>query len=168
MSTPGCSERWALLVLALAGTVVACRRAPETVEAYTVRNAVIRYNQALVEAFAASRAELMKGVATDAEITKVASIISGLASQDQYMQARQTSFTVEGSELSATQSATLDATEDWVYEHRPFDGGSAPAKRLRYRLRYHLTQAGGSWLVDRVEDLQNREPPGPGAAGDAR
>lgn len=159
MCTPRCcSVGLALLAVLL----TACPRAREDAEAYAARNAVIRYNQALVEAFGASRADLLTAVATEEEISRVAAVISGLARQDQYMVARQTSFEVRSTDLEPVPDAGLaaarvSATETWSYEHRPLARREVPVppRTVTYRLTYLLRRQGSGWLVGQVLDQEH-------------
>lgn len=158
MFTPSSSRRAAaaLLVLALAG----CPRRREDPESYAARNAVIRYNQGLVEAFRASRGDLLGGVASSDEISRVVAVISGLATRGQYMVATQVTFDVVEIKVDPTtdgglSTARVEARESWRYEHRSLAAHDAPAppKALDYHLRYKLKREGAGWLVDEVEDL---------------
>ncbi len=152
----------ALSVLALA----ACQRAREDPEAYAARNAVIRFNQRLVEAYRASRAELMSDVADADEVSRAAATISGLLSQGLYMEARQTSFQVERTSIARGEqrpvSAEMEVLETWEYEHRALGARDVPSpkKKVTYKLAYQLrkTDAGG-WIVAEVIDREHPRPP---------
>ncbi len=159
MSTRSSSSRAALALLALG--LAACPRGREDAEAYAARNAVVRYNQALVEAYRASRADLLTQAASPAEISRVAAIISGLASRGEFMEARQTSFQVTRTEVTAGDtgpvSARVDATETWTYEHRALSRRDAPVapKTVDYHLTYLLEPSESGWRVGKVLDQEH-------------
>jgi hypothetical protein len=156
MSTPRCCSG---VVVAAVLALCACPRPKEDAEAYAARNAVIRYNQALVEAFRASRADLLSSVATEDEISRVAAIIAGLARNEQFMVARQTSFEVTRTTLEppaegGAATAQVSATEAWSYQHRALSSRDAPTppKTASYRLTYLLRRGEAGWLVGRILD----------------
>ncbi len=149
----------------MAFLALACQRGREDPEEFAARTAVTRYNRTLVEAYRASRADLLTGVASDAEVSRAAAIISGLLKDGRYMEARQTSFDVERTAVARADDGALfgrvDATEAWEYEHRPLDaraGSGAPRKQTTYKLAYLLekTKAGG-WIVAEVIDREHAQ-----------
>lgn len=156
MCTRSCSSLAALAVALVA--VTGCPRQQENAEAYAARNAVVRYNQALVEAFRASRAELLTEVATGDEISRVVSIIAGLATRGQFMVSRQTNFevirTTVATDDGGAPTATVEAKETWTYEHRSLEAKNTPVppKTVSYRLTYLLEPHGGGWLVGKVKE----------------
>lgn len=144
-----------LLALALA----ACPRPKEDAEVYAAKNAVVRYNQGLVEAYRASRADLLAQVATESEVSRVAAVIAGLASRGQYMEARQTAYEVKRTELlrapdGGVGGARVRAEETWTYEHRALAARDAPSevKTASYRLSYLLERREQGWVVGQVLD----------------
>ncbi len=164
MSTRSSFEKSILAGFIAALMLVACQRRREGVEEYAARNAVVRYNQRLVEAFRASRADLMSDVAEPGEVSRSAAIISGLLSKGLCMEARQTSFEVERTSLprgnDASSFAELYAVESWEYEHRLYDPScSRPGetkKQASYKLAYRLRKTGtGAWIVADVIDREN-------------
>lgn len=165
MCTPSCSRAAAALALL---ALAACPRPREDAEVYAAKNAVVRYNQALVESYRAGRAELLVGVASEGEVSRVAALISGLATRGQYMEARQTAYAVTRAEVrpggdGGRGGAVVDAEERWVYEHRSLGARDAPVpqKTLGYRLSYLLERRGDGWVVAQVLD-QDHPPAGSG------
>ncbi len=143
------------------------RRDPLPVEEHRLRAAVREYNQALVRAYASQRAELLDEVAGPEEVSRVSMLIFGLARQKKILESRQEEFVVEHHEfLSAAPAAsrplpqaTLIATEVWAFKqvqgHKK--DTQAPAKRVRYRVRYSLTEDSDRWKVTEVELLSSEE-----------
>jgi len=128
---------------------------------YAAKNAVVRYNQGLVEAFRASRADLLTQVATENEVSRVSALIAGLATRGQYMEARQTAFEVKHTEVlrapdGGVAGAKVDADETWAYEHRALAARDAPSevKTASYRLSYLLERKEQGWLVGQVLDRE--------------
>ena len=162
MCTPSSSR---VVVLAVAALALGCPRQKEDAASYAARNAVIRYNQALVEAFRASRADLLTDASTEDEMSRVAAVIAGLTTRSQFMLARQTSFEVARivvyAEDGGVPRARVEAKESWSYEHRSLTARETPVtpKTITYELTYELvSRPGGGWLVTEVRE---RAPPGP-------
>ena len=152
MCTRSSSDRRAALALALALLLSACAPRRESPEAYAARNAVIRYDQALVEAFRASKSSRLTGVATDDEVARNAAVIAALLRDGKFMEARQIAFEVEKIRLLPDGRAEVDAAETWSYEHRPLADPARPVapRTVRYALTYRLKRAGEGWAVDQV------------------
>ncbi len=133
---------------------------------------MIQFNQRLVEAHRASRADVMSDVADADEVSRAAATISGLLSQGFYMEARQISFQVERTSIARAKerpvSAEMEVLETWEYEHRPLGARDVPVskKKVTYKLAYQLrkTDAGG-WIVAEVIDREHPRPPGPATSG---
>ena len=134
---------------AVAAAALAACSAHEDPAAQGVRAAVIRYDAALVDAFRSSRADGLRAVATESQVSRDAAVIAGLARQDRFMVARQDRFRVEKVVVSAPARAEVDAEEAWTYEHRALGAPDAPveAKTLAYRMKYRLEGGPSGWRV---------------------
>lgn len=133
-----------------------CRPASEPVDSYLGRVAVTRYNQALVQAYRAQRADLLQDVATAAEISRVGAFIAGLSRDGRFMVATQISFHVDVTATPNERRMTVDTVEEWSYEHRELATPASPAatKTVTYRLRYELQRNGARWKTDRIRMLE--------------
>lgn len=156
---------------AVTALALACQRQPESPEAHEVKTAVARYNQVLVQAYRASKAELMQEVAGENEVARVAAVIAGLAAQSKFMEARPPRLEyrrvrveaaggppVAGDEL-AGKTAEVGTEEDWTYEHRSLaerDRATEP-KKAKYRMTYRLERSPHGWYV--MEAFDEDHPP---------
>jgi hypothetical protein len=123
---------------------------------------VLRYNQALVEAFSSRDQERLVKVATEAERNRVGAIIAGLQSQGRLMLARRTSertLAVKRLEADLFEVTTL---ERWEYEHRQLSAPQTPVqpKTLTYVMAYQVRRMDGAWVVQHAQAREEQ----PGAA----
>lgn len=148
--------------LLLAAALAACQRDHTPPEVHAARTAVVRYNQALVQAYRAGRAEALAGVASPAEVRRVAGIVEGLSGLGKYMEAQQTDFRVLGTTINDRPDGVtiVDALETWSYEHRDLAARERPVtpKTATYRLAYNLVRAGDGFQVHQV--IEHELPPG--------
>lgn len=164
MSTRSSSERRLALLLAAALAASACGPRIDDPEVHAVRTTVLRYNQRLVEAYRARRADLLDGIASETEIARTSRLIAGLLARAQYMEARQHELKFGNVRVSGPH-ADADTEERWAYEHRALarPDERAPAREATYRLKYRLKRReGGGWLVDEVLELGSGPSAGAG------
>lgn len=159
MSTRSCCKASvAVLVLASALLGAGCQRHAETPEEHAARTAVVRYNQALVEAFRTRAEEKLVGVASEAERSRVGAIIAGLLSQGKVMMARQSSQKVEKVRRLKDDLISVETLETWQYEHRAFRDPNAPAegKTITYRMEYQVRRVSEGWIVQHAETVEEQ------------
>jgi hypothetical protein len=139
---------------ALAAIIVGCSERRESPEAFEVKAAVRRYNEALPQAYARQSAGLLAGAATGDEMQRLDDIVNFLAQGKRVMDARQESFEAGQVAFPAEGRAEVEAEEVWWYRHWvPSTGEVKQApRRVRYKNLYRLVRVEGRWLVDRLEE----------------
>ncbi len=129
-----------------------------SVEQHRVRAAVREYNLALPRAYRERDPRgALAAVATEAEISRVWTLVLGLSQQGLVLDSRQEEMADAAISLQGADRARLVSRETWWYQHLRLAGGEvaqAP-RRLRYEIAYHLLQQQGQWRVDRLEVVKS-------------
>ena len=150
-STP----RSLVLLLVAVPLATSCQRPRESPDAYAASVAVQRYNQRLLEAFRASRADLLADVAGPGEVSRVSAIVAGLTAEGRHMEARQIEFTpvsvhADGPGDGGARTVTVRSRERWSYEHRGSGGETLKQGEASYRMIYTVVQEQDRWVVERA------------------
>lgn len=138
-----------LVLLALVSFLFPGCGARETEDEFLVKNAVRKYNTALVESYRTGDPTLLDGLATEREMRRVDILIGTLQGQNRRLRA-----TLDRIDFGAVQGggdrlAKVSTHEAWSYEHMDLTRQTrvGNARRIEYDLLYTLERQGARWMV---------------------
>ncbi len=123
--------------------------ARETEQEFLVKNAVRKYNTALVESYRSGDASLLDGLATGREIRRVDILIDTLKAQNRRLRASLERIDFGALQVEGDRLAKASTRETWSYEHVDVAKQTpvGKARRIEYALLYSLERQGNRWLV---------------------
>lgn len=139
--------------LALFLLLSGCLQKPQDPETMEIRNAVRKYNRALIDAYGTFDMKLLEPSATEKEIRKVDVLTLTLREENKRLEARleKLRFTSAGKITEAAARVTTE--EKWRYRHVGLRDGKplGAEKEESSTLRYFLIKTPAGWKVDSVE-----------------
>lgn len=138
--------------------IVAVGCARESAEDFLLKNAVRKYNRALVETYRMAEPGLLADVAAEQEVRKVDVLITTLQMQNKVLRASLDRIAFIGMDRPGDERAEVKTSEDWFYEHmdRKTRQRVGQAKRIHYELVYTLERKGGKWIVAGIRHDRER------------
>lgn len=146
------------LILALITSLSLGCGARETEEEFLVKNAVRKYNTALVESYRTGDPSLLDGLATEPEIRRVDILIATLQGQNRRLRASLERIDFAGVQVEGAHLATVRTREVWSYEHVDASRQTRVGDRRRIEsdLLYSLERHGAKWLVASLAHSEER------------
>lgn len=144
-----------LYSIALAIILSGCTSNPADDREALLKIVIVKYNNAVIEAYKNQNFEYLKQVATEKEIDKIGIMISSFRQTDQIMKAE--FHKIDFREIKIQGDKTdVRTSEDWSYRWIDYKTGQEvePLKNIHYEILYHLIKKDGKWLVEKVEDMK--------------
>lgn len=146
------------LILALITSLSLGCGARETEEEFLVKNAVRKYNTALVESYRTGDPSLLDSLATEPEIHRVDILIATLQGQNRRLRASLERIDFGDVQVEGARLATVRTREVWSYEHVDATRQTrvGDLRRIEYDLLYSLERHGAKWLVASLAHSEER------------
>lgn len=132
-------------------TLTACEKG-SVAEKEQVLKTVNKYNSMLIRTYMEANIDLMKGVTTGNQLSKILPTVLALRARGNLMMADQKTFEIKKVSLSGTK-ASVETVEEWDYwwQHKDTGEITEPRKVTRYSIQYNLIKEDGTWKVDSLE-----------------
>lgn len=137
-----------LFLLMLVG-LISCGKRADTGEEAGIKEAVRRYDEALIKAYNVVDTKPIDGLASEKEIGKVRMIIWKFLGEKKFMESELLDLRFEKIRVKGKDSAEVETFERWRYRHLDKDTRDVVFTKdmEEYRLSYEMIKEKGKWVV---------------------
>lgn len=145
-----------LILLMLVAGLVSCGKTVDTKEDVEIKDAVRKYDEALIKVYSILDTKPLDGLASEKEIGKVRMIIWKFLGEKKFMESELLELKFEKVRIKDKDSAEVETFERWRYRHINKDTRKVVFTKdpVEYRLSYEMVKENGIWVVEAAEFLK--------------
>ena len=130
----------------------ACTQMENAKDTVLVKDTVMSYNKMLVDAAKTGNVDALKGIATDALVTKLDHWIASWHDSNVYMDGKLKDVKFKNITISG-QTAKALTEEDWIYEYKNLETRQSvlPASGIHYDMEYILLKKDNKWIINEIK-----------------
>ncbi len=138
--------------------LVACSGKEKNYEERLIRNAVRKYNSALIETYRDFVVSRLDEYATESEVKRIDVLILSMRIEGKFLNAKIKGLRFKEVRMTGDDTAEVDTEEDWEYQHLNIKTHQpmSELKKVKYNMTYTLVRRDNRWLVKFVDYTESK------------